>query len=101
MTMLKWTSISGSTDPSSLAHTNFPNRADARNIWCSVSFGSHERLKTNYLATRRAKPEEMHWWEFDEVNLVAAFLDGRALAGTLARKQCMALLLLGLNTHTN
>jgi hypothetical protein len=43
----------------------------------------------------------MHWWEFDEVNLVAAFLDGRALAGTLARKQCMALLLLGLNTHTN
>jgi hypothetical protein len=34
MTMLKWTSISGSTDPSSFAHTNFPSRAEARNIWC-------------------------------------------------------------------
>ena len=29
MTMLKWTSISGSTDPSSLAHTNAPTRPAA------------------------------------------------------------------------
>ena len=90
ITMLKWTSISGSTDPSSLAHTNLPTRPAALNsiILEQLDFSRQLHSASGPAAHEPAQPRQedkvagakMRWWECDEVNLIAANLSGSSLA---------------------